>query len=376
LVSGVNWPENLATNRLQKAWRTELGPSYSGPLVRGQRVFVTESRNQETEAALALDRASGRVVWRTEWPGYVKVPFFARANGDWIRATPALDEERLYVAGMRDLLVCLDASDGKTLWTLDAVKQTGSPVPDFGFVSSPLVVGDSVYVQAAAAFVRVDKRTGAIRWRVLQDSGGMWGSAFSSPIHATLAGQPQFVVQTREKLAGIHPDTGRVLWEQPIKAFRGMNILTPVVLEDTVFTSAYGGQAQQYRIRRDGDQLRVDPVWQGRTEAYMCTPVVINRHAYLHLRNERFACLDLDTGRERWATEKKYGKYWSLVASTDRIVALDQRGWLHLLKPNPDQFELLDSRRVAEHESWAHLAVAGDDLYIRDLQGLTAWTWR
>jgi hypothetical protein len=31
---------------------------------------------------------------------------------------------------------------------------------------------------------------------------------------------------------------------------------------------------------------------------------------------------------------------------------------------------------VAAEESWAHLAVEGDELFIRDLKGLTSYRWR
>lgn len=78
----------------------------------------------------------------------MSVPFFARSNGDWIRATPALDGDTLYVAGMRDVLVALNITDGSERWRLDFVKRFGSDLPTFGFVSSPLIDGDSVYVQA------------------------------------------------------------------------------------------------------------------------------------------------------------------------------------------------------------------------------------
>jgi hypothetical protein len=42
------------------------------------------------------------------------VPLFVAANGDWMRATPAFDGESLFVAGMRDVLACLDAARGKS----------------------------------------------------------------------------------------------------------------------------------------------------------------------------------------------------------------------------------------------------------------------
>ena len=126
------------------------------------------------------------------------MPFFAKANGDWIRSTPAVAGERLFVAGMRDVLVCLDTRDGKQLWRKDFVKQLGTPLPNFGFVCSPLVDGMAVYVQAGASLIKLDKTTGEILWRSLKDEGGMGGSAFSSPIITTLAGERQLVVQTRE----------------------------------------------------------------------------------------------------------------------------------------------------------------------------------
>jgi hypothetical protein len=48
---------------------------------------------------------------------------------------------------------------------------------------------------------------------------------------------------------------------------------------------------------------------------------------------------------------------------------------LYLLRANPKQFELLDKRRLNDAESWAHLAVAGNDLFVRELNALTAYRW-
>jgi hypothetical protein len=36
----------------------------------------------------------------------------------------------------------------------------------------------------------------------------------------------------------------------------------------------------------------------------------------------------------------------------------------------------LGEAKVAAEESWAHLAVEGDELFIRDLKGLTSYRWR
>lgn len=374
LVHGAVWPDKL-TGLIQRTWRAELGPSYSGPIVSEDRVFVTEAKDKRLEIVRALDRKTGKEIWRREWEGYGSVPFFARSNGDWIRATPAFADGRLYVAGMRDVLVCLDAADGKILWRVDFPNDQKTPVPSFGFVSSPLVMGDAVYVQAGAAFVKLDSRTGKILWRTLADGGGMWGSAFSSPVLARIGGEDQLLVQTRDKLGGVAPADGKVLWEQPIAAFRGMNILTPSVAGDRVFSSAYGGKTQGFDLKRTDGQWRVTEAWSTKLEGYMSTPVVLDGHAYLHLRNQKFAAVEIATGQMKWTTDRKFGKYWSLVANGKRLLALDEDGTLRLIELSPKSFQLLDSAKVSDTESWAHLAVSGGEFFIRDLKGISAFSW-
>ena len=374
-ISGAVWPEKLDTNHLQRAWSVELGPSYSGPIVSADCVFTTETKDKKLEVVTAFDRKTGKQVWRTQWDGAVSVPFFAKSNGDWIRSTPALDGDRLYVAGMRDVLVCLDTRDGKEVWSKDFVKELGAPLPDFGFVSSPLVDGDSVYVQAGASFARLNKATGEILWRTLKDQGGMWGSVFSSPIFAELAGQRQLVVQTREKLAGVDPADGKVLWEQPVEAFRGMNILTPVAVKDMLFTSTYGGKTMGFKVARADGKWTVTEAWRHKAQGYMSTPVVVDGVAYTHLKSQRVMAIEVETGRELWTSSESFGKYWSLVASGDRILALDQRGVLFSLRANKEKLDVLDKRKLTDDEAWAHLAVAGDQLFVRELHSLTAWRW-
>jgi len=374
-VAGSAWPDGLTADRLEKGWRVELGPSYSGPVVAGDTVFVTETRDARTEHVRALDRKTGRERWQASWEGSLKVPFFAASNGSWIRSTPCVDEGRLYVAGMRDVLVCLDAASGRELWRTDFMQALESPLPSFGFVSSPLVIGGHVYVQAGSGFVKLDKATGGIVWRVLEDGGGMSGSAFSSPFPTTLGGVPQILVQTRDALAGIDPERGAVLWKTPVEAFRGMNIVTPTVSDGRVFTTSYGGGSFLFAVDPARTDKPVQQVWRNKVQGYMSTPIVIGGHAYVHLRNQRFACLDLATGKEAWITTP-FGRYWSMVAQGDRILCLDETGDLRLVRATPERYELLGAAKVAEQESWAHLAVVGDELYVRDLDGVTAWRWK
>ena len=378
-VAGPTWPETLDEGHLEKVWRVDLGPSYSGPLVTESAVYVTETRDAKTEHVRALDRATGKEIWQVGWDGAMSVPFFAASNGSWIRATPAIDDGRIFVAGMRDLLVCLDAATGAEQWRVDFVKELKSELPSFGFVSSPLVIGEAVYVQAGGGFCKLDKATGKIVWRVLDDGGGMNGSAFSSPFLVTIGGTRQILVQGRTDLAAVDPDSGNVLWKRPVEAFRGMNIVTPTMSDGKIFTTSYGGGSFLFDVPAAGAQPG-EPLWRNKVQGYMSTPIVRDGHAYVHLRNQRFASLDLATGKEDWITTP-YGKYWSLVSQGERILALDETGDLRLVRATPEKFELLGEAKVSQRESWAHLAVTASpdgstEIWIRDISGITAWRWK
>ncbi len=374
VVAGADWPDDLT--HLAPVWRVELGASYSGPIVSGDRVFVTETIDNSREAVRALERSTGRELWRISWEANGKVPFFAAANGEWIRSTPAYDGEALYVGGMEEVLVKLEGETGRELWRVDFPKRFGTKVPDFGFASSPLVTGEHVYVQAANSLVKLDKESGATVWRSLESSGDiMMSGAFSSPMFASLAGREQLVVQTRLALHGLDPEDGEVLWTQPVPSFRGMNILTPAVHGNSILTSTYKNKTYYYSISGSADDLRSTEVWTHKSPGYMSSPVVVDGHAYLHLGSGRLICLDLETGMERWASPP-LGKYSSLVAQQDKLLTLGEDGDLRLVRATPERFELLDTKQVGSQPTWAHLAVSGNEIVVRELNAVAVFRWQ
>ena len=346
---GSPWPNSLNESNLEESWSTDkLGASYSGPISDGQYVFTTESTKGK-ESVLAYNLKDGELKWKQTWAGEMKVPFFAARNGSWIRSTPAVANGKVFVVGMRDHFLCLDAKNGKLIWEINFPKKYDTPLPDFGFASSPLVDEKYVYVQAGASFSKIEQETGTVVWRALNDKGGMYGSAFSSPTLAKINNNDLILVQTRSHLNGVNRLDGKVLWDRPIKAFRGMNILTPLAFEDGIFTS---------------------------TLFFTSFKIITSKAiAYLHLRSNRFACYDLKTGKEQWFSSKSFGKYMSLVVNGDKILALDQKGILYLIKADPEKLNILSEREIVDGESWAHLGIQGKKMMIRSLNRLYVFDW-
>ena len=374
LPKDAPWPAKISEGNLTQSWRVELGKGYPGPIVSDQLVFTIESMENQ-ESVKAFDRKSGKLAWSIEWEGKMKVPFFAAKNGSWVRSTPAFDGENLFVCGMRDVLHSIHAKTGKINWKVDFVERYDTPLPAFGMVCSPLIEGDHLYIQAGSGFVKLDKKTGKSIWRTLTDKGGMFGSAFSSPVIKEINGVKQLVVQTRTDLAGVDPQSGKKLWSKPIKAFRGMNILTPTILDNQIFTSSYGGKSLMLDIQKTGDKQSVQLAWENKQEGYMSGPIMIDGFCYIHLKKQRITCLDMKNGETKWISSESFGKYMSMVSNGKEILALDESGILYLIKPSPEKFIILEKRTISESPTWAHLALSGNQLFVRELEALACYSW-
>ena len=82
----------------------------------------------------------------------------------------------------------------------------------------------------------------------------------------------------------------------------------------------------------------------------------------------------MNTGQQKWVSDK-FGKYASLIANGSQILALSSAGELLMFKANPERFEMIDRRPVGTN-SWAHLAVSGDEVFVRNLNELLVLKWK
>lgn len=373
-VGGAPWPEDLET--VQRMWRIELGKGYASPVVAADRVFVSGSAEDGTVTVRALDRASGRELWSRSWQAGTQVPFFAASHGTWVRSTPAWDGSTLYVGDMRETIVALDGESGEQRWRLDVPRELGTGVPSFGFASSPLLQDGFLYAQGASSLLKIDTADGSVVWRALAGSSDiMTDGAFSSPVIATIAGVSQVVVFTRKALAGVAADSGRVLWAQEVPNFRGMNIVTPLVVGDSVFLSQYRNGSYRYDVSREDGRFDVRQAWSQKASGYMSSPVLFEGHVYQHLGNGRLTCIELSSGTETWRTEP-LGEYWSMLRQGGRILSLSSEGVLRLLWADPTGYRVIDEREVATTPTWGHVAADNGQVFVRELEALSVFAWR
>jgi outer membrane protein assembly factor BamB len=371
------WPASLDDATLKEQWSVDLAEGYSSPVLTADKVFTVETKDKKDEIVRAFDRATGKQLWETSWVASMKVPFFANKNGSWVRSTPATDGKHLYVLSMVDILVCLDVETGDEVWRVDFKEREGTEMPAFGGVSSPLIDGDFVYVQGGSAAAKLNRESSENVWRAMEDRRAMFGSAFSSPVIADIHGIRQIVVQTRMELGGIDPESGDVLWSTPVEAFRGMNILTPTVSGNRIFTSTYGGGCFVFEVKKGDDgKLTPELLWRKKEiEGYMSSAVIVGDHVYHLGRDKKLYCLAMADGEQAWVSDQEFGEYWSMAVNGDQVLALDQVGKLVLWRATPEKFDVLDIRKVSDQSTWAHVAVSSGQVFVRGLKQLTAMAW-
>ncbi len=133
---------------LTVTWRVPINGGDSGPAVADGRVFVldyveTKARTMDgTERILALSEETGEILWTYEWPTTYRMLTFSYATGP--RATPTVDEDRVYVTGATGRIFCFNTETGAVIWEKDTVEEYDTSIPIMGTSSAGLVDGDRV----------------------------------------------------------------------------------------------------------------------------------------------------------------------------------------------------------------------------------------
>ncbi len=228
------WPKTLKVR-----WEVRLGEGFSSPAVAGGRVF-TISQEGSKEVVLCLDEATGKEQWRHDY-----VARYRSSWGNGPRATPTVDEGRVYTIGGTGEMYCLRVEDGQVLWHKSFKRAFNFRVPTYGYSPSPLVDGHRLFVHVGGrggdSVVAMEKDTGKVIWKALSDPAG-----YASPMMVPASpsrGQRQLVVFTEAGLVSLHPDEGRLFWRYPWTTVYEQNIAQPVLDGDLLVITSLSGAA-------------------------------------------------------------------------------------------------------------------------------------
>ncbi len=366
-VEPKTWPKEL-----RQRWTLAIGPGYATPLVVGSRLYTMTRRN-EAEVMMALDAASGKVVWESSYAAPYTMPAGTVPHGPGPKATPLFHDGKLYALGISGIVSAFDAASGKRLWQRPAPE--GTP-PLYGTAMSPLADGDRIVVHVGGhdngALTAFNKDTGAVVWRWVGD-----GPAYASPIIATFGGTRQMVTISQKNVVGLAADTGALLWQRPLKSDYDNNSATPIAYGDSVVVSAQGKGITLLRPVQRGGRWDTDVVW-ATSEAglFMSNAVVVGDVLYglSHLSAGQFFALDLKSGKILWKTRGREAENTAIVKAENVLFMLNDDAELIVARPSRTAFEPVQRYTVAKSATWAQPTVSGNRIFVKDISSLTLWT--
>lgn len=339
-------------------WQAPMGKGYATLAVADGRVF-TQYGNNEGQWLVALDEKTGKELWKVKtgekFPG---------GGFEGPRSTPTVDGPRVYVFSGEGNLLCAEAASGKVLWQKDMMKEFSAKNLNWGVAMSPLVRGKAIYVNVGesqgASIVALDKLTGGLLWKNLNDMAG-----YASPVFATISGQPQLVFFEALCVVGVAPDSGKELWRYPWKSGPNVAAMTPLVSGDKVFISSgygVGGALLQIDLKA---KPPVKEVWKNKTmRCKFSNPILLDGYIYGFDENI-LRCVDFKTGESKW--EQKGFDLGSILYADGLFYVLGEKGNLALAKLTPEKFEQI-SELTGKFgpRCWSMPVIANGKLFVRD----------
>lgn len=382
-------------------WRTECGGGYSGVAVSGGKVFLTDRllkqgvagpKNAFDRAALpgvervrCLDQGSGRELWKVEYAVDYTLSYAAGP-----RATPLIDGGKVYTLGAEGDLYCIDIKDGKVAWN----RRLEGPTPIWGFAGHPLVDGERLIVLTSgkkALMTALDKRSGEVIWEALaaKDPG------YCPPMIHNVGGKRHLVAWWPEGVAGLEPETGKVIWQVkhgPVK--NGVSIVPPLLVGDILMvTSAHEGMLG-LRVKAEGAPEKVyHIVRKGRVTTTihgLMNPMSLHEGKVLGTSlNGEFRCVEPMTGVMDWETtipttgERGPINWYSAFLTpwqpeegkpARQFFIANEDGEVIIAKINPTGYQEVSRAKILEPVNkdagrpvvWVHPAYAGGSLLWRN----------
>jgi len=340
-----------------------LGRGWSSPIIGYGKLYITADVSS-TLWIVAYDLAgkpawkvrNGR-AWKKSFPG--------------ARACCVLSEGRLYHMNAHGRVVCLNAADGKTVWTVDTLQRFGAKEIRWGHSECLLVDGERLIVTpggSKAMMAALDKRTGKTLWA--SEPIPSDGASYSSPVLFEHGRVRQIVNYSSRHAFGVNAETGKLLWRRHRPTLYQVLSAPAVYHDGTLFLTSPDGKkvAEKLRLRVAGQAVTVEQLWTAELNCLTGGVVFLDGRLYGsgYRKNDGWFCLDAATGKTLYA--KRDLNSGAVLYADGLLYCFTERGEMALLKPTERGFQAQGRfRRVARRvkDAWAHPVIHNARLYLR-----------
>ena len=350
-----------------------IAGSGATPIVWAAHVFL----NVAEGGALFLwdvNRDDGTVRWKARLGGGDHM----MRKQNMSSPSPVTDGTSVWAMTGTGILKAFDFT-GRELWSRDIQKDYGPFGLNWGYASSPLLLGDALYVQVLHGMktddpsyvMRIDTKTGRTVWRQERPTEAIMESpdAYTTPTVVRVGGRAEIVVSGGDIVTAHDPATGKELWR-----VNGLNpsnqqfqriIASPVVAGTTVFAPSRVKPLLAIRAGGRGDVTGSHRLWAFDNGPDVPTPVTDGRYLYSFDDRGVVFCLEVATGKPVYGPVRiKPGTYSaSPILGDGKIYITSEEGLTTVVKAGPS-FEVLAENAIDEYVL-SSIAVSDGQLFLR-----------
>lgn len=212
-------------------WKAPLPPGYSSPTLGGGNVFIT-AYEKDTLYTIALDRKTGKILWRHEAPPGRPIP--KRGVNTPVSPTPITDGRNVYVFFESVGLISY-GPDGNQRWMVPM----GPFTNPYGMGSSPVLADGKILMlcdnDVGSYLLAVSAADGKEVWKTPRPEVN---HGFSTPVlYQPRDGPAQAIVSGSYSLIAYSVQTGEKLWWVGGLAWQAKSV--PVIHGDLLYVHSW-----------------------------------------------------------------------------------------------------------------------------------------
>jgi len=364
-ISSESLTQNKTTNpEAVLMWKKPIGAGFSELVIEGDKLYTMESEAIDTssgnEFVSCYDAQTSALIWKTKVDS-----LFFDTFGDGPRSTPVIGEKYIYSFSSYGKLSANSKKDGALIWQVDVLANYGPTLPRWGFSSSPMLVGNTLVIEAGGAeekaFIGFDKVTGDLSW-----SNGNGIATYCSPILAEIDGKQQIIFANQQTLFSMN-EKGDTLWTHTLTAISPTAM--PIFFEgNKLFVSSL--QSKGFSIV-EVNGTEVNEILTGKSMKNDYSSSLYHDGHFYGFNVAALQCISATTGEKKW-TKRGLGK-GSLIMVGNTLLALSDKGKLVMAEASGEKYNELGKFQALKGKSWTAPSFSEGRIYLRNLTEMTCY---
>lgn len=320
-------------------WKTLIPlQGYNSPVIWNDRIYLSGAGETKREV-YCIDALNGKILWTRPVDKVPGAPSqLPTVNKETGFAAPSLatDGRRVYAIFANGDLIALDM-DGNHVWA----KNLGLPLNHYGHSSSLMVYRDILIIQYdqrnSPAVMGFSGKTGEQVWKTSRNVKISW----ASPSLINTGNRTELVLAAEPSVASFDPLTGKQLWS--------LDCISGEVGPSLAYAAGIVFSVNEYSTLSAisiADPPKV--LWEN--NEYLSdvpSPVATDKYLFLVTSYGTAVCYDALTGAKYWEHDFGIPVYSSPMLAEGKIFIMDKKGTMYIIKADKE-FALLSQCPLGE----------------------------